>query len=366
MADLSNVAKEVIEYVNHYLKKSSTLTALQKTHSGRYEAQVYAIVDLRDELENRGLTRIDPDNQIYELETRNEVSKKYSLGNCFEFACLGLEKIMSDNLVREEKEQVSAEVYRIGMGDHGFIVIGRPKNSVSHDPLTWGNAIICDPWSKTFYPAKDYKQHLKNHNYNYELNTFQLEPLQPYHTLIPMLSSQILERRNSSSYIVNMFCFAQEKQALIYEAATKLKARLIKLETDLKETQDEKKVDTDTELMLGILIPDLVKKLDEFISQKKELHLPDEIPNTDHYHIAKKYLEETLQKELSSLINIIDIRNQYQQEMRMGMFSSKNMNAKKAFTKVINSCLRSINKLEFLDPEKYNFLRSHSGMRKPS
>ena len=97
------------------------------------------------------------DSAIILFANRISACKKFSLGNCFEYALLALEYVV------ENQSDVNAEVFEIKGGDHVFLVIGRTKWSNPQVPTSLGNeAYICDPWSDSVYPAKDYMDKTKN------------------------------------------------------------------------------------------------------------------------------------------------------------------------------------------------------------
>ncbi|MBV9575943.1 MAG: hypothetical protein JO149_04915 [Gammaproteobacteria bacterium] len=85
------------------------------------------------------------------FESVIKFSSKYSLGNCNELALHALNYVLNDKTTT-----MQAEVYIIQDGDHVFLVLNRDADSKEDNPMTWGNAVICDPWSNKIYPAKDY------------------------------------------------------------------------------------------------------------------------------------------------------------------------------------------------------------------
>jgi hypothetical protein len=102
------------------------------------------------------------------------VSAKFSLGNCDVLALHAL-----DYIVRNFPT-IEAELYKIGEGDHVFLVLNRNRNSEAHDPTTWGiNAVICDPWANEVYPAKDCLIRLKNYVRDIKENKNKTEPYHP-------------------------------------------------------------------------------------------------------------------------------------------------------------------------------------------
>lgn len=85
-------------------------------------------------------------------------SKKYSLGNCNELAFMALHYLAS------KYPDYRSEVFSLSAGNHVFVVIGREVNSEIADIATWGeNAMICDPWANTVFPASEYLTRLKGY-----------------------------------------------------------------------------------------------------------------------------------------------------------------------------------------------------------
>lgn len=92
------------------------------------------------------------------FETAIEISSKYSLGNCIEYAYHAMDYILNHNV------DINAEIFKIMRGDHFFLVLNRDPGSNRNNPETWGeNAVICDPWQNKVYPAKDFQQQLKGY-----------------------------------------------------------------------------------------------------------------------------------------------------------------------------------------------------------
>lgn len=100
-------------------------------------------------------------------------AKKTLLGNCYEMCCYCLFYLM-DRI--EEK----IDIYVIHKADHVFIVIGRDINSDPDDYTTWGKqAMVCDPWSATIFPAAEMPQRLYGSNGTGEKGPVSLIPFDP-------------------------------------------------------------------------------------------------------------------------------------------------------------------------------------------
>jgi hypothetical protein len=87
------------------------------------------------------------------LESHVQKIMRYKTGNCGELAAVGF--------YYATKEHVQAEVVKIQRGDHHFLVIGRNEKFPLFDFKNWGpNAVICDPWTRSYYPASKIEQYL--------------------------------------------------------------------------------------------------------------------------------------------------------------------------------------------------------------
>lgn len=154
------------------------------------------------------------------FENQIAASKKFSIGNCYEYALIALEYMVKNN------PDVNSEVFYIQGGDHVFLVIGRKEGSNSRDPKTWGNeAFICDPWSNSVYPAKEYLNKTKNffytqdYNGNYENYIQDFDPKK--HSLQPKLeenSTRVLQGScNLKKKILNFFIEINNKHCAIFD-----------------------------------------------------------------------------------------------------------------------------------------------------
>lgn len=88
--------------------------------------------------------------------------KKYSIGNCLEYAYMTMYELWKNNFCG------SAEVYRIKGGDHAFVVLNRKTDSDPNDFTTWGtDAIVIDAWSDKVYYASEIPKKLKAYQMQY-------------------------------------------------------------------------------------------------------------------------------------------------------------------------------------------------------
>lgn len=85
------------------------------------------------------------------MEERLKKAELYQVGNCKEMAYMGM--------TYPGIEKTSIEPFRIEHADHGFLVLGRKSKKMQPD--AWGpDAVICDPWSNSYFPATKFKHHL--------------------------------------------------------------------------------------------------------------------------------------------------------------------------------------------------------------
>jgi hypothetical protein len=114
-----------------------------------------------------------------------EVSRKYSVGNCFELTFQALDYILN------RYPEIKAEVYKLEYGEHTFLVLNRDADSSMFEPDTWGkNAIVCDPFANEVYPAKECIKRLRssieddkeNKTVPYDPNQHLIMPFENYNT----------------------------------------------------------------------------------------------------------------------------------------------------------------------------------------
>lgn len=175
------------------------------------------------------------ENSITRFEKNIADCKKFSIGNCHELALMAL-----DFMIRN-KPEVNAETYSIKGGDHVFLVIGRNKDSDPLKPETWGDdCYICDPWSDSVYPAKEYL--VKTKNFYFTLNsdgthTNHIQDFNPSrHQMNPIPSQNstniIQGSRQLNTIILDIFTTINEKHCVIFNKLAddldKIANRLIK------------------------------------------------------------------------------------------------------------------------------------------
>jgi hypothetical protein len=161
--NLKDIASETIQFTNEKITSSTTSLAyndlppeeqkivgekLKASRRGRSYVQQANVKSYFD--------RLDADYNLFKFYNSVDGAIAEKTGNCGELASLGLYYIAMNY------PDVPAEMFHIEGGDHAFLILGRPINSNIKDPLSWTNAIVCDPFEKTFYPIEDYLSKMKN------------------------------------------------------------------------------------------------------------------------------------------------------------------------------------------------------------
>lgn len=92
------------------------------------------------------------------------IAAKHGVGNCGEQAATAYISLINEGVSRVDFMRMSATGVRDGMLPHALVVIDRQTGTdQSNDegigsPDTWNStAVICDPWSRTAFPAHDYE-----------------------------------------------------------------------------------------------------------------------------------------------------------------------------------------------------------------
>ncbi|VEB39391.1 hypothetical protein [Legionella cherrii] len=182
-----------------------------------FESHILAMRDPKFSLEFDSTTQ-----QFYQ---RIQLCKKFSVGNCYEYALLALDYVIN------YEPHVSAEAFYIKGGDHCFLVIGRKADSNPSDPTTWGEEVyICDPSENEVYLAVNYLSRLKNYykvddNNGETFTNFSENFNSEKHRLspIPNLNTDYFRHYNSEEHLNKLLMRFREKYAVILSAAEKMK-----------------------------------------------------------------------------------------------------------------------------------------------
>lgn len=300
--EIREQAEEAKNYAKQFILKGSTQLENNSFDARQRNHLTVGIENLRQLVwdcdEKNQDSILEYDEVTTEFYETIEKSKKYSLGNCKELAMLALDYIAT-------KTNLDAEVYNIDNvegqygADHGFLVIGRAKDSDPNQPETWGNnAYICDPWSNQVYPASEYRTQLKNFfsiptNYSTDY-TNMVQDFDPnLHRLVPAenYNTTYIRKHNSTEHMAKALTSFHQKQQMILDATHRLDQRLDKIADRLKTQYDENdpkyKAIMEKKKHVGELISNLEKKISQ---------APTSITNyNDIHHVLNKELVGTLQ-----------------------------------------------------------------------
>ncbi|PHM70917.1 hypothetical protein [Xenorhabdus kozodoii] len=88
------------------------------------------------------------------IPIRSAYATEWHVGNCGEKAAIAFAHLKFNRV--KPLDFFSIDIDNLGNDHHSIVVIGRVTGN-STDPATWGReAVICDPWDKTAYPAHLY------------------------------------------------------------------------------------------------------------------------------------------------------------------------------------------------------------------
>lgn len=143
------LAKEAMDYASGFVLKGSTQLASNAFGKEGINSINFAVNGMRENA-NQEINWLHIDEGLFSLLSTVYNTKKYFLANCGELALLALWYLESEH----DLGNISVGVYHIKGGDHVFLVIGSGEG-----------AVVCDPWSSSFYPLSEYKTKLKNYYY---------------------------------------------------------------------------------------------------------------------------------------------------------------------------------------------------------
>lgn len=163
LVEALTIAQNACDYAAQHILHGSTQTANNDLSFDYFISHLNGISKVRSLAKDKTIhprtieAMLLPPTLLY-YEHHIKVSSKFSLGNCQEQAFQSL-----DYIVRNVPEDFNAEIFAIAGGDHAFLVLNRIPHSIPANPFSWGQgAVICDPWAKKVYPAKNYLIYLKN------------------------------------------------------------------------------------------------------------------------------------------------------------------------------------------------------------
>jgi len=91
-------------------------------------------------------------NTIMNIRRQAGAAKARHCGNCGEYAAVAFDYLMLAGCPYPLEYANYAPP-----GDHAFVIVGRPLNSIAGNLSTWGReAVICDAWAGKVVPSSDY------------------------------------------------------------------------------------------------------------------------------------------------------------------------------------------------------------------
>ncbi|MCW8398827.1 hypothetical protein OQJ26_08485 [Legionella sp. PATHC038] len=220
-----DIAGKAVKYAREIILEGTTQPANNMYSDIRKKAISEVMFEFRILAMRDPKFSLEFDSNAQQFYQRIQLCKKFSVGNCYEYALLALDYVIN------HEPHVSAEVFYIKGGDHCFLVIGRKAGSNPLDPTTWGEeAYICDPSENEAYPAVKYLSRLKNYykvddNNGETFTNFSENFNKDKHRLapIPNLNTDYFRNYNSEEHLSKLFMRFREKYAVILSVAEKMK-----------------------------------------------------------------------------------------------------------------------------------------------
>jgi hypothetical protein len=146
------VAKKIIAYVQNavpfcgnYLKRSRVYRLLS---NGEPEVK-HTIFQAIHEVQK---VTLEEEAQIDQID---QITREYKTGNCFELSVVGYKWGV------QLPDAPLIEIFAIVDGNHTFLVIGRDPKTDPNNYKSWNkDAIICDSWIGSYYPASWLEKYL--------------------------------------------------------------------------------------------------------------------------------------------------------------------------------------------------------------
>lgn len=304
----------------------------------RYKESRNRIKAIAEQIANESLPRLQMDDVVCEHEIMLSVTEETKIGNCEELARHALEYFATHS-----QSSVRAEIFKLGRGDHVFVVIGRKKDSRPGRPATWGpDAYICDPWRNEIFPASEYETKLKNFSAVMLINggvRFEVEEFNVYkHQLIakPGLNTDYLKAKRDIQVLRQNFDIHIVKRREILETYL---VSLKKTFERLSDTygQENSKVIALQQKMTEINLN--IDKIDKLVTRTKENHVIE-----DDYFTLKTTFEKTLNKveelyknsmSLAESGLLFSYNNEHTLKTRLSMFFNLPSNSQKELEKAV-------------------------------
>lgn len=286
MSRNEKIAREAIAYARSFIVFSGTSLEINDRDEVSFKNIRLGTNEVRAAKASENMDRLDENEDHFKFDKKVQLTRKFSLGNCHEYAYLALEYIsLHTNLYAEIISIESAKGIPME-GDHVFVAI-KEKNSDPTNPAKWGkDAYICDPWSNKAYLAKDYLTELQNYfdakpifgifkncvtNFNPKIYFLAAEECSRSDEV---LSTDFIRMREKQDYLRSLKENFLIKTTLILEALSEFKSKLKSLQQTFKNQSDQinEKI---IEVKALIDICEKIKKTNWDISKKSYSEVKD-------------------------------------------------------------------------------------------
>lgn len=324
----ADIAIAANRYANQIILRSATGLQANSLAVDRFEMLRDGVEQVRARISEMrcspSVDLLDPDMSIATFSAINTLTKKYSIGNCFEYSCLALEYIYHNH------PEVDAEIFDIHEGDHVFVVIGRDKSTDAEltDPTTWGHAAyICDPWMNSVFPAADYKTRLKNFSHRVQngkgVNI--VESLEEHHLLIPYkhpYNTKYLFQQETAEYKQILLSMFQYKLAVLkkhlgslgkmanQQKQIPLATRCAQWQQQLMEiSRQDVKLDSSCEMLREQLVPVITKKIAQVASLIAQTKSHSAFTSKQQRKL--QHIKKSMEDELSYRVSVDRVRGDF-------------------------------------------------------
>jgi hypothetical protein len=139
--NINNCVKKLVPFTNNFLQRAQIFS------EDHYDINYAIIIDNTLDLLREGTYHLNPMQYTEKILS-------FKTGNCLELSLVGL--FQGENVIR----------VKIMGGDHYFLIVGYKlknldnKNLDLEDLMRNRNAVICDPWTESYYPLFMLKEYL--------------------------------------------------------------------------------------------------------------------------------------------------------------------------------------------------------------
>lgn len=159
---LYSISKQASAYAQSHIVGSATRKSMEINgidETVRILAK--GIESTRQEAQEKDVSpfRLEKNIEFYKFYNDIQVIKKYSLGNCAEYAYLALDYFNQHN--KKTMENIAAECFHLTGRDHMLVVVNRDQNSDPSNYQTWNHDVcICDAFTDRVFPASELSEKL--------------------------------------------------------------------------------------------------------------------------------------------------------------------------------------------------------------